>query len=320
MLNKVFQKQLVMRRVIAVLLPLLGFSIYLYGWRVLAVNGMVLAIGILTEFVFERTRGKKVSEAVVVTSLLFGLSLPPMVPFWVAAIGIIFAVAIAKEVFGGFGRNIFNPAIAGRLFIYISFPGLMQRSWASARIPGFLTEWGVDAVTSATPLALLRSGEALGFWPLFFGFRSGAMGESAVWLILIAAIYLVVTKTAQWRLMVATFGSAAILSSVFYFTGVAPLVPHLALMSGSILYISVFMVTDPISAPNKPASQWLYGLVIGASAVLIRSFAGFPEGTSFAVLLGNTFASLIDDIMPKPKPKKKRTPKPMPAAPTGGPS
>jgi Na+-transporting NADH:ubiquinone oxidoreductase subunit B len=120
--SKIFQKQLIMRRVILALLVLMAFSTYLFGWRVLAINAMVLVIGVFTEWLFERNRGKKVSEAVIVTCLLFGLSLPPMVPFWVAAIGIIFAVAIAKEVFGGFGRNIFNPAVAGRLFIYISFP------------------------------------------------------------------------------------------------------------------------------------------------------------------------------------------------------
>ncbi|TFH05652.1 MAG: RnfABCDGE type electron transport complex subunit D [Spirochaetales bacterium] len=308
MIEKVFQKQVIMRRVIAALLVLMAFSTYLYGWRVLAINAMILSLGILTEYLFERARGKKVSEAVVVTSLLFGLSLPPLVPFWVAAVGIIFAVALGKEVFGGFGRNVFNPAITGRLFIYISFPTLMQRSWVEPRIPGFLSgAFGPEGVTGATPLDILRSGgaEALDFWQMFFGFRLGSAGETAIWLILAAAIYLMVTKTAQWRLILSTIGSAAVLNTIFYFTNLTPLVPHMAMMSGSILFVSVFMATDPVSAPNKPSSQWLYGLIIGGTTVLIRTFSGFPEGTSFGVLLGNTFASLIDEIMPKAKPKKK---------------
>ena len=315
MIEKIFQKQLIMRRVVAALLVLLVFATYLYGWRVLAINAMVLVLGVATEWIFERAKGKKVSEAVIVTSLLYGLSLPPMVPFWVAAIGIVFAVAIGKEVFGGFGRNVFNPAITGRLFVYISFPVQLQQSWAEPNVPGFVTDLlGLtpDAVTMATPLDMLRGGmaESLNFWQLFFGFRMGSMGESAIWLILIAAIYYVVTKTAQWRLIASTFLTAALFHTVFYFTGLSQMMPHLALMGGSILYVSVFMSTDPVSAPNKPGSQWIYGFIIGGTTVLIRTFAGFPEGTSFGILLGNTFASLIDELMPKPKPKKKPARKP----------
>jgi Na+-transporting NADH:ubiquinone oxidoreductase subunit B len=295
-----------MRRVVWALLVLLVFATYLYGWRVVAMNAMILVLAVLTEWLFERTRGKKVSEAVIVTALLYGLSMPPLVPFWVAAIGIVFAVAVGKEVFGGFGRNIFNPAIPGRLFVYISFPTLMQRSWATPRIPSFFASLtGADAVTTATPLDVLRAGaeETLSFWHLFFGFRTGSLGESAIWLIVAAAIYYIATKTAQWRLIVSTFLSAALLHTIFFFTGLTEMAPHFALLSGSILYVSVFMSTDPVSGPNKPGSQWLYGLIIGGTTVLIRVFSGFPEGTSFGVLLGNTFASLLDEIMPAKKKK-----------------
>ena len=322
MLEKLFQKQVVMRRVVGTLLVLMAFASYLYGWRVLLINAVVLVFGVATEWVFERARGKKVSEAVLVTCLLFGLALPPLVPVWVAIVGIVFAVAIGKEVFGGFGRNIFNPAIAGRLFVYISFPTLMQRSWTEPNIPAFFTRlFGSvslpDAIAGATPLDAMRAGaaESLEFWHLFFGFRTGSMAEGAVWLILIAAVYYMVTKTAQWRLIVSTFFTAAILHTVFYLTGLSPLVPHLALMGGSILYVSVFMATDPVSAPNKPMAQLLYGVIIGGTTALIRTFAGFPEGTSFGILLGNTFASLLDELVPKAAPKKKAQSKPAAAGP-----
>jgi Na+-transporting NADH:ubiquinone oxidoreductase subunit B len=307
--SKIFQKQPIMRKVVYALLVLLAYSTYLFGPRVLLVNAVVLAVGILTEWIFVRVRGKKVTEAVLVTSLLVGLSLPPAVPLWVAIIGVVVAVALAKEVFGGFGRNVFNPAIAGRLFIYISFPSQLQQGWVQPRIPAFLQDtFSLDAMSSATPLGIMRSGGAdqLDFWQLFFGFRTGSMGETAVWLILAGAIYYIVTKTAQWRLIVSTLGSAAALQTIFYFTGISELVPHLALMSGSVLYVSVFMATDPISAPNKPLSQWIYGMIIGSVTVLVRVFAGFPEGTSFGILIGNTFASLLDEILPKPKPKQKK--------------
>lgn len=312
MYKKFFQKQAIMRRVIAMLLLILAFSTYLYGFRVLLLNLVILAAGTLTEFIFERARNKKVSEAVFVTSLIYGLALPPLVPYWVAVIGIIFAVAIGKGVYGGFGRNIFNPAITGRLFVYITFPTLLQGGWVAPRIPGFVQNLlGVDGVTTATPLEVLRGGAegTAQFWQLFFGFRAGSMGEGAIWLIVIAAIYLGITKTAQWRLMISTFVTGAALTAIFYLTGLAEdLVPHLAVLSGSLMYVSVFMVTDPVSAPNKPAAQWIYGIVIGGTSILIRTFAGFPEGTSFGILLGNTFASLIDEIMPAPKKKAKKQP------------
>lgn len=310
-----FQKQVIMRRVVYSLIPIFLFSTYLYGWRTVVLTAVVYALGILTEFLIEKTRNKKVSEAVLVTCGLYALSLPPLVPIWVAAVGIIFAVLIGKGVYGGFGRNIFNPAITGRLFIYICFPTLLQASWAAPGALGPLP----DAVSSATPMAIMR-GVAEGsveFWNLFLGFRAGSLGESAIILILAAAVYLVWTKTANWKLILSTFASAAVFSTIFYYMGLSPMPPHLAMASGSIMYVAVFMATDPVSAPNKSLSQWAYGIIIGTVTVLIRTFAGFPEGTSFGVLMGNTFASLLDELFPKPKRKKKksekRKPSPKPA-------
>jgi Na+-transporting NADH:ubiquinone oxidoreductase subunit B len=293
-----------MRRVVYSLIPIFLFSTYLYGWRSVAVVAVVYVLGILTELVIEKTRNKKVSEAVLVTCGLYALSLPPAVPLWVAGVGIIFGVLIGKGVYGGFGRNIFNPAITGRLFIYITFPTLLQASWAA---PGALGPVP-DGITSATPMAIMK-GTAEGsvdVYNLLFGFRAGTLGESAIILILAAAVYLMWTKTANWKLIVSTFVSAGVFSAVFYATGLSPIPPHMALMSGSILYVAVFMATDPVSAPNKTMSQWVYGTIIGSVSILIRTFAGFPEGTSFGILVANTFASLLDEIFPAPKRKKKK--------------
>ncbi len=137
-----FQKQIMMRRVVYSLIPIMIFSIYLYGIRSLLIHLVVFAAGILTEYVFMKSMGKKVSEAVLVTCALYALSMPPMVPLWVAAIGIIFGVLFGKNIFGGFGRNIFNPAITGRLFVYITFPSYMTTAW---KTPGSFGTKAVDA-------------------------------------------------------------------------------------------------------------------------------------------------------------------------------
>jgi Na+-transporting NADH:ubiquinone oxidoreductase subunit B len=382
-----------MRRVLYSLVPIFLWSLWLYGWRSLAVAGVVFGLGILTEFIMEKSRNKKVSEAVLVTSALLALSLPPAVPLWVAGLATVFAVVMGKGAYGGFGRNIFNPAITGRIFTYISFPLLMQTTWmipgafgtigmnnqASGSSPAeaililviiaaayliitknfenrglvkitifsgiILTILGyvllgtlglriteIDAMSTATPLEIYRGAEASNLPPgseylnentllnLFIGRRVGSIGESSILLIIIAGIYLIYTKTANWRMILSTLLSATVLVVIFYFAGLmerlSPAmspegktwVEHLEiitkfLFSGSLFFVAVFMATDPVSAPNKKLSQYIYGVIIGSVTILIRVFSGFPEGTSFGILMANTFASLLDEIVPKPKKK-----------------
>ncbi|MFW6337418.1 MAG: RnfABCDGE type electron transport complex subunit D [Alkalispirochaetaceae bacterium] len=312
-----FQKQVIMRRVVYSLTPLFLFSIYLYGWRAIVTVGVAYIFGIGAEYVMEKSRNKKVSEAVLVTCGLYGLSLPPMTPWWVVAVGIVFAVIIGKEVYGGFGRNIYNPAITGRLFIYISFAAVLAGSWAVAGNFG-AGEAGVDAMTAATPLRMLRNGEQPELLDLFLGVRAGSLGESSILLIIAAGIYLIATGTANWRLILSTIGGALVTTIGFFFGGFIPgLDPAdtgalyaiaVYLMSGSIMYVAVFMSTDPVSGPNRPLAQYLYGFLIGAVSMTIRTFSGFPEGTSFGIMMGNTFASLFDEWSPKPKKKAKKKP------------
>ncbi len=308
-----------MRRVTYSLMPIFLFSIYLYGWRVVSLTSVTFIFGILTEYIVERSRGKKVSQAVLVTCMLYALSLPPATPHWIAAVGIVFGVFIGKELFGGFGRNIFNPAITGRLFIYICFPTKLSNAWVR---PGNFGAWAsesLDTISAATPLSTFREGAALPdllrelfnipgseTLNLFLGLRAGSIGESSMVLLILAAIYLLATKTAQWRLMLSAIVAEIILHSIFYYSGLPTLRPDRALMSGSLVYVAVFMCTDPVTAPNKPLAQLLYGMLIGLVAVVIRSFSAFPEGTSFAVMMGNVFASLLDEMAPKAKKKKKK--------------
>lgn len=305
-----FQKQPIMRRVLLSLAPIFLFSFYLYGLRFAAIVAVVFPLGILVEYLFEKSRGKKPTEAVLITCSLYALSMPPVVPLWIVAVGILFAVFMAKEVYGGFGRNIFNPAIAGRLFVYISFATALQSGFIKVGSFGTQTGWpglSLDAVTGATPLALMRTGQSVPLVDLALGFHAGSMGESSAVLIALAGIYLIATKTASWRLIVSTILSGAILSAALLAGGVAKALPIESLLAGSFLFVAVFMVTDPVSAPKKPLAQWLYGSIVGVCIVLIRSFSAFPEGTSFAVLLGNSAASLLDDVVTKKKPKASGT-------------
>ena len=303
-----FQKQIMMRRVIYSLIPIFIFSILLYGWRSLTISATVFVFGFFAEYIFTKPRGKKVSEAVLVSSALYALSMPPAVPLWIAAIGIVFGVVFAKCVFGGFGRNIFNPAIAGRLFVYVTFPDGMQRSFMRPWKPGmpwiFGLDSSVDTATAATPLMDMKEGLLPDLFDLVTGFRIGSLGESAIILILLAGIYLIVTKTANWKIMLSSLLSFAIVIVGLWAAGVSPVggtmpfPPLESLLSGSILYVAVFMATDPITAPKKPASQWVYGILIGSVSAAIRVFSLFPEGVSFGVLIGNTFASLFDEWFP----------------------
>ena len=294
-----FQKQPMMRKMLYALTPIFVFSLFAYGIRVIWLGILVFLTAILVEYLFEKRKNKPVSEAVLVTAMLFLLSLPPNVPFWVAVVGIAFGVAFGKEVYGGFGRNVFNPAIVGRLFIYITFPVYMTTAWIKP------SPFGLDATTSATPLQILRSGENINLLNLFLGWRPCSLGEAPLFLIIPAAVYLIWTKTANWRLMVSTYGSAVLLTSLLDLFNVPKALPTLpAILSGSLLFISVFMATEPISAPKKTKSMWIYGVIIGFAGVIIRTFSLFSEGWSFAILIGNTFAPLLDEIIKDKKVRK----------------
>jgi Na+-transporting NADH:ubiquinone oxidoreductase subunit B len=294
--NQIIQKQAMMRRVLLSLLPIYAFALYLYGLHLVFLTLVVFPLGLGMELLFERRQKKKATEAVFVTCMLYLLSLPPLVPLWIAGIGILFAVFIAKEIFGGFGRNVFNPAIAGRLFVYITFSPQMTTGWITAG------SFGVDAVSTATPLHQIGAAQHPDLLNLFLGFRPGSFGESPIILILLAAVFLVATKTAKAKIMLSTMGSAAVLAYILELTAVPGAVQALpGLMAGSLLFVAVFMATDPVSAPKKAGAQIVYGVLIGSITILIRLFPLFTEGSSFAVLLGNTFAPLLDQVFTRSK-------------------
>ncbi len=303
-----FQKQPVMRKVLYSLSPLILFSTWAYGLRFAAVLALSLFLAVLTEFLFEKKRSGKVSEAVLVSAVLYALSLPPAVPLWIAALGICFGVFMAKCVYGGFGRNVFNVAIAARLFVYISFASALGSSWFEPGAFGMASGslFGpLDGLSAATPLALLRTGGKVDILKLLLGLRPGSMGEAPIILIAAAAIYLLISKTASWRLMLSTIAGALATAGLLLLLGISQALPLEGLLAGSFLFVAVFMVTDPITAPKKAPAQLAYGFLVGSVVVIIRSFSLFPEGTSFAILIGNSFAAFFDKLASQAAERKK---------------
>lgn len=302
-------KQKVMLQVVYALIPLALLSVYLFGWRSLSILAIVNIAGFLSEFIFSKIYKKQVSTAVFVTNFLFALSLPPAVPYWIAVVGIVFGVVFGKMVFGGFGRNVFNPAISGRAFIYISFGAPMTAGFVqpASGFPGGFAQWlaGADAVSRATPLVGFASGTDVPLLNLIAGNIPGSLGETSALLIAAAAVFLIVKKAANFRIILSGLLAYLIMQSALFFGGVeGAMNPVYGLFCGSLMFGLVFMATDPISSSQTTnGGRWIYGALIGVLISLIREFAIWIEAVTFAILLANMFAPLLDHML---KERKKR--------------
>lgn len=304
LLAKKFQKQKMMRHVLIALIPAFLMSIYLFGWRVVLLLAAVAIAGIVSEYAVMYLINKektKVTEAVFVSCSLFVLTLPPSTPIWMAVLGIVFGIVFGKTAFGGFGQNIFNPALVARCFLYVSFPAYMTISWTNpfSGFPGGFARFagGADLMTMATPMINMKDGITEGMPTLgqmLIGTTSGSLGETSAILILLGAAYLLYTKTASWKIMAGSVIGAGVLSTVLYAANVVTTAPHYFLLSGGFLFATVFMATDPITATRDEGAKLIFGLLVGLIAVVIRVFSLFAEGIMFAVLIGNAFAPLID--------------------------
>ena len=310
LLNIKFTKQKMMRKVVYALIPLILAGIYFYGWRVLILLLGVTLTACIVEWIFIRKTTKKITEAIIVTSILYVLTLPPNIPFYIAIIGIIFGVVFGKMVFGGFGKNPFNPALVGRAFIYVNFPRAMTMEWVepSKEIFGNLTRFVVDTVSQSTPMLNYRAtGEMENLSKLFLGNVAGSIGETSAVLVLIGGLYLLFTKTASKETIIGLLGSFIITSAGFYFAGVEEVAnPIYGLLTGGILFGAFFMATDPISSPKTKEGKYIYGIIIGVVTVIIRGFALFAGGMMFAILIGNTFAPIIDEVVKMTKNKERK--------------
>ena len=292
------------------------FQCFLVGARyVLPLILVSYAVGFAWEFLFAVIRGHKISEGLLVTGLLFPLTLPPTIPLWQVALGISFGVVIGKEVFGGTGRNILNPALTGRAFLFFSYPVSMSGDvWVAGKHL-------VDGVTGATALSVTGAGSqsitaALGdagysLGQLFTGFVPGSVGETSALCCLIGASILMVTRIANYRIIVGGIAGLVITSVIVYLIpggegSWADAGPLYHLCAGGFLFGISFMATDPVSAPGTNPGRWIFGAAIGFFTVIIRvGNPAFMEGVMLAILFMNVFAPLLDHLVLKYKSSKR---------------
>lgn len=266
-----------------------------YGFlKWLPLQVVVFAVGMTIEFIFADIRKHEVAEGFIVSAFLIPLILPPDIPLWMVALATAFAVLIGKEAFGGSGMNIFNPALLARVFLFFAYPAHISgdKVWISG-LP--------DAMSGATPLGLAAAGD-ISLMPSaidrFLGFIPGSIGETSTLAILLGAAFLLITGIASYRIMFSVFAGGFLMALVFNLWGANAYMQIPAweqLIMGGFAFGAVFMATDPVSAAQTNTGKWIYGLLIGMFAVLIRVFnPAYPEGIMMAILLMNVFAPLID--------------------------
>lgn len=301
-----------MTMVIIGLVPATLAAIYFWGLRVLAVIAVSYIFGGLVEVIFAIVRKKEIHEGFLVTGLIFPLILPPTTPLWIVAVGVVFGVLFGKEVFGGTGRNIFNPAIVGRIFLSVAFPKIMSSDWQmpfTSGLGGFLHYQNtVDAITSATPLAILKNqGISTSYISMLFGQNAGCIGETFRIGLIAGGLFLIFTKVIDWRIPLAYLSTVLVFSGlnsyIFHNNNIAP--PMFQLLSGGLLLGAFFMATDPVTSPFTKAGRWIASVLLGILTVLIRSFSGYVEGVMFSILLLNVFAPLIDTVVLNVRYRKK---------------
>ncbi len=282
------------------------------AWQVLPIIIVCYVVGLGIEFASAQIRGHEVNEGFLVSGFLIPLILPANIPLWTVALATAFAVIIGKEIFGGTGMNIFNPALLARAFLFFAYPSQMSgdKVWIKSL---YESNPFADATTGATPLAQLTTGNITQLpntSDMFFGFIPGSIGETSTFCILLGAVLLIYTGVASWKIMLSVFAGAYLTGLLFnglatleYFQDDAhrilhdylAIAPEIHLMIGGLAFGAVFMATDPVTAAQTERGKWIYGFLIGIMVVVIRVFnPAYPEGMMLAILLMNAFAPLID--------------------------
>jgi Na+-transporting NADH:ubiquinone oxidoreductase subunit B len=279
---------------------LIGNIVYGALWF-LPIYIVTVAVGGAWEALFSTVRKHEINEGFLVTSLLLPLTLPPTIPLWQVALGVSFGVVVGKEIFGGTGRNVLNPALTGRIFLYFAYP---------AQITGDSVWTAIDGFSGATPLgALAVTDVATGMEAIdvtwmeaFLGTIQGSMGETSTLACLLGALFLIVTGIGSWRIMVAMLIGGLVTSTFFYLIGsetnaMFQMSPAWHMVTGGFAFGLVFMATDPVSAAMTDQGRWIYGILIGVLTILIRVVnPAYPEGVMLAILFGNVFAPAIDYV------------------------
>ena len=292
------------------------FEIFFYGFFAVLPKILVsYIVGLGIEFAWAQWKGEEIQEGFLVSGILIPLIVPVNCPLWILAIAVAFAVIIGKEIFGGTGMNIFNPALICRAFLFFAYPTMMSgdKVWvADEKILGLgnnlcniLADGKVDAYTQATPLATVGQGinpidvdGGVSLCDMICGFIPGSIGETSVIAIGLGALLLLITGIASWKIMLSVFVGGSLTAALFAGLGstVIPWYEHLVL--GGFAFGAVFMATDPVTSARTETGKWIYGFIIGVMAIVIRVMnPGYPEGMMLAILLMNMFAPTIDHFV-----------------------
>jgi electron transport complex protein RnfD len=282
-----------MANMLVALAPVTVFGVVAFGLAALLNIVVAVVTAEVAELVFRKLTHQDLRNgdlSAAVSGLLLALVLPPSLPLWMTALGAVFSIIVAKEFFGGLGANVFNPALAGRAFLLMSFPAAVT-TWL---VPGagFLNGMGADAVTGATALVNVKLGTPLpSLTALFFGWRGGCTGETSILLILAAFVWLVATKTIDWRAPVAMVVVCVLLSFPMGYN------PLITLLTGGLMFGAVFMTTDYTTAPVTPWGRLVFGAGCGVITMLIRRFGAYPEGVSYSILIMNMATPFLDRLV-----------------------
>ena len=288
-----------------------NFSNFTIGaWKVLPLVVVSYGVGLIVEFIFAVIKGHEVEEGYLVTGMLVPLIVPVDIPLWMLSIAVIFGVVIGKEVFGGTGMNILDPALTIRAFLFFAYPTWMSgdKVWVTGAVD---TVGQPDAISGETILGSLAQNNGFGDWSMmdqFLGFIPGSVGETSKLLIIVGALILILSKIGSWRIILSTLVGALSMGLIFNgvvnagwvtesskFFGLMNVVFWQHLFIGSILFGAVYMATDPVTASQTNKGKWIYGFLIGFISIMIRVFnPAYPEGVFLAILLMNVFAPTID--------------------------
>jgi Na+-transporting NADH:ubiquinone oxidoreductase subunit B len=267
--------------------------------KVLPIIVVSYVSGLAVEFIFASARDHEVNEGFLVSGMLIPLIIPVTTPLWMVAVATIFAVVIGKEVFGGTGMNILNPALLARAFLFFAYPSYLSGEvWVDLSLQD--GQQLIDGYSGATSLAIMAAGEGTlaSDYDMFFGFIPGSIGETSTFAILIGALILIATGVGSWRIMLSVFAGGLLMGGIFNLFAVndfmaLPAYKHLIM--GGFAFGAVYMATDPVTASQTQYGKYIYGILIGVITVLIRVVnPAYPEGMMLAILFMNVFAPLID--------------------------
>jgi Na+-translocating ferredoxin:NAD+ oxidoreductase subunit D len=299
-----------MYRVVYAMIPALLWSVFVFGLDALRVTLIAVLACLAFEYVVQKyllkIKPTITDGSALITGILLAFNVPSNIPWWIIIVGSMAAIGLAKLSFGGLGSNIFNPALVGRVFLLISFP-VQMTSWPANKLSG------IDAITSATPLGIIKEGLKNGVpvteiysklpstTDMFIGNIGGSLGEISAILLILGGIYLLFKKVITWHIPVSIIATAGIMSGIFWMVNPELYInPVYHILTGGLMLGAIFMATDMVSSPMSPKGQLIYGFGIGVITILIRFFGAYPEGISFAILIMNAMVPLLNRYI-KPK-------------------